>query len=173
MALPQPRRPNILLTGTPGTGKTTMAEMLAAETGMRHINVGTWVKEKELHDGRNDEFDCFTLNEDKLCDEMEDIMVEGGNIVDFHSCDFFPERWFHLILVLRTENQHLYERLEQRGYKQNKINENMEAEIMQVTLDAARESGEDCLVHELPSNTVEDMGKNVEQIKQWLSTLQV
>jgi adenylate kinase len=20
-------------------------------------------------------------------------MAEGGNIVDFHSCDFFPERW--------------------------------------------------------------------------------
>lgn len=23
---------------------------------------------------------------------MEDIIAEGGNIVDYHGCDFFPER---------------------------------------------------------------------------------
>ena len=33
-------------------------------------------------------------DEDKLCDVMEPMMAEGGNVVDFHSCEFFPERWF-------------------------------------------------------------------------------
>ena len=41
------RKPNILVTGTPGTGKTSTCEMLAEATGLKHINVGTWVKEKE------------------------------------------------------------------------------------------------------------------------------
>lgn len=86
------RRPNILVTGTPGTGKTTTCEQLAALTGYRHINVGEWVKEKGLHSGWDEEFECFTLDEDKVCDALEDIMGEGGNIVDHHSCDFFPER---------------------------------------------------------------------------------
>lgn len=86
------RKPNILVTGTPGTGKTTTCEQLAAQTGFRHINIGDWVKEKSLHSGWDEEFECWTLDEDKVCDALEDIMGEGGNIVDHHSCDFFPER---------------------------------------------------------------------------------
>ena len=30
-------------------------------------------------------------------------LSEGGTVVDFHSCDFFPERWFDLVLVLDLE----------------------------------------------------------------------
>lgn len=41
-------------------------------------------------------------------------MAAGGNIVDFHTCDFFPERWFDLVVVLRTDNSILYPRLVSR-----------------------------------------------------------
>ena len=44
----------------------------------------------------------------------------------------FPERWFQLIVVLRCSNDVLYPRLQQRGYSDMKINENIEAEIFQV-----------------------------------------
>lgn len=47
-------------------------------------------------------------------DELEDQMCEGGNIVDYHGCDFFPERWFDIVFVLRTNNTVLYQRLEHR-----------------------------------------------------------
>jgi broad-specificity NMP kinase len=40
----------------------------------------------------------------------------GGCVVDYHGSDFFPERWFDLIIVLRTDNTVLYDRLVQRGY---------------------------------------------------------
>lgn len=59
-------RPNILITGTPGTGKTTMSAALAEATNLRHINVGDLVKEKNLHDGWDDEFDCYVINEDHV-----------------------------------------------------------------------------------------------------------
>lgn len=61
------RPPNILITGTPGTGKTTTAEAVAAATGLTHINVGAWVKDKELHSGWDDEHEAFLLDEDKVC----------------------------------------------------------------------------------------------------------
>jgi adenylate kinase len=89
---PRPQ-PNILITGTPGTGKTTTSEMVAQATGLRHINVGDWVKEKELHSGWDEHFQSFILDEDKVCDALEDVMASGGNVVDHHGCDFFPERW--------------------------------------------------------------------------------
>lgn len=59
-------------------------------------------------------------------------MATGGNVVEFHSVDFFPERWFDLVLVLRADNTVLYDRLKLRQYPDKKIEENVTAEIMQV-----------------------------------------
>lgn len=59
--------PNILITGTPGTGKTTTAELVAEQTGLRHINVGELVKSQQLYCGWDEEHDCYILDEDKVC----------------------------------------------------------------------------------------------------------
>lgn len=45
---------------------------------------------------------------------MEGLMVKGGNVVDYHGCDFFPERWFDGVFVIRTDNTALYDRLSAR-----------------------------------------------------------
>ena len=50
-ALPLPgpsdrTRPNILITGTPGTGKTTTASLIAEETGFAHVDVSALVKKE-------------------------------------------------------------------------------------------------------------------------------
>jgi adenylate kinase len=91
--MPSRSRPNILITGTPGTGKTTTAEQLAARTGLQHINVGDLVKQRTLHTGWDEQHQAYTLDEDKVCDELEAPLGEaGGCVVDHHSCDFFPER---------------------------------------------------------------------------------
>lgn len=49
-----------------------------------------------------------------MCDELEDVMEQGGIIVDHHGCDFFPERWFDHVVVLQTGNSVLYDRLAKR-----------------------------------------------------------
>lgn len=59
-------RPNILITGTPGTGKTTHAELVASATGFRHLNVGELVKAHDLHSGWDEEFETYLLDEDKV-----------------------------------------------------------------------------------------------------------
>ena len=41
-------------------------------------------------------------------------MEEGGVVVEYHGCDFFPKRWFDAVFVLRTDNTILYDRLQQR-----------------------------------------------------------
>jgi adenylate kinase len=111
----QPRGlPNILVTGTPGTGKTTFCEMLGLVTDLKHIDISGYIKERQLHAGYDREFDCYYLDEDRLCDELESSMKQGGMIIDFHTCDFFPERWFDLVMVLRTNNRILYDRLMKR-----------------------------------------------------------
>ncbi|KIZ00653.1 putative adenylate kinase isoenzyme 6 [Monoraphidium neglectum] len=176
------RLPNVLITGTPGTGKTTTSEQarrcmliqrgpgqVASATGLRLISVGDWVKEKELHSGWDAEHEAFILDEDKVCDAMEDALSAGGNVVDYHSCDFFPERWFDLVVVLQADNTVLYERLEKRGYPQAKVQENVQCEIMMVLLEEARDSYREEIVVPLTSNTVEEMESNVARITQWVA----
>ncbi len=106
--------PNILITGTPGTGKTTLAGMVKDSAKLNHIEVSQLIKDKGLHDGYDEKFDTYILNEDKVCDELEDVMASRNNVVDFHSSDFFPERWFDLVIVLRTANDMLFPRLQAR-----------------------------------------------------------
>lgn len=58
--------PNIIVTGTPGTGKTTHCETLAQRTGLRHISVTHIVKDKECHEGWDEEYQSWIVDEDKV-----------------------------------------------------------------------------------------------------------
>ena len=61
--------PVIIITGTPGTGKTTHAELLAQESPLplKHVNVGDMVKEKGLYEEFDEEWQSYNVDEDKVC----------------------------------------------------------------------------------------------------------
>ncbi len=69
--------PNILVTGTPGTGKTTVCGMLAAATSLRHVEIGALVKQEELHCGWDDEFNCYIIDEDKVRGFVHSVGYDG------------------------------------------------------------------------------------------------
>lgn len=58
--------PNIIITGTPGVGKTTHCEQLASSTGLTHLNVNKVVKERDCEDGFDDELNSVIVDEDKV-----------------------------------------------------------------------------------------------------------
>lgn len=125
-------RPNIVITGTPGTGKTTTAQALveASPIPLEHINVVELVKQKELHDGFDPEWQSYIVDEDKVSpvlrasnasphlsqviDELEPLAAPGGLVLDWHTCDAFPERWVDLVIVLQCDHTQLWDRLEKR-----------------------------------------------------------
>ena len=61
--------PTIPITGTPGTGETTHAQLIAQQSPvpLKHINIGDLVKEKGLHDGFDEEWQSYIVDEDKVC----------------------------------------------------------------------------------------------------------
>ncbi|EHK49754.1 hypothetical protein ACHAPE_004825 [Trichoderma viride] len=160
--------PNIIITGTPGVGKTTHSEILAERTGLRHVSVNQIVKDKECHEGWDDEYQSWIVDEDKLLDVIEDDVKEGGCIIDWHACDLFPRSWIDLVVVLRVDSTTLYDRLKARNYPEIKLQENLDSEIMEVLLQEARESFDEEIVVELTSNSSEEMESNMDRIEAWI-----
>ncbi len=169
----RPQAPNILVTGTPCTGKTSLCQSLAAQLGFRHVEVSRFARERNLLEGYNKKLDCHYLDEDGVLDELEPIMVNGSVLLDHHSVDWFPERWIHLVVVLRCSTHVLHDRLTAREYCHEKRNENMQAEIMQVVLDEAKESYPNITVLELLSDTQEQQHENIKQITRTIAKLNV
>lgn len=69
--------PNILITGTPGTGKTTTAREIASATGLNYINISELAKENKFIDNWDESLQTWELDDDKVIDEIDETMKEG------------------------------------------------------------------------------------------------
>ncbi|MCJ1373521.1 factor activating pos9 [Loxospora ochrophaea] len=163
------RNPNIIITGTPGVGKTSHCELLAERTALTHLSINQVVKERGCHDGWDERWKSWIVDEDKLLDAIEDEVKDGGYIIDWHACDLFPQSWIDLVVVLRAETAQLHDRLKSRDYSEKKVQENLDAEIMEVVLSEARESYDEEIVVALESNEDGDVEGNVERIESWIA----
>lgn len=95
-------------------------------------------------------------------------MAEGGNIVEYHSCDFFPKRWFQAVYVVRCDNTLLFDRLTERGYNPKKLQANVECEIFMEILNEAMDSYDAETVHELRGETEADLEKSVQVVSKFI-----
>jgi len=172
--------PNVLLTGTPGVGKTTtctqlvsLAQEMSPAFNLKHLSINDLVKTRECHEGYDEKFQTYIVDDEKLMDEVEkeieDGAGEGGWLIDWHSTAGFAVRWVDLVVVLRCEDTRvLYDRLSRRGYKDEKVQENMDAEIFGVVSEEAQEDWDESQVVELKSERVEDIDENCERVLRWV-----
>jgi adenylate kinase len=163
-------QPNIIITGTPGVGKSSHCEQLAASTGLKHLSISALATERNCITGRDMQLNTSIVDEDLLLDALEtmEVPIEGGYLIDWHACDLFPEAWIDLVVVLRAGTETLYDRLVGRGSAANKVEENIDAEVMQVILEEARGAFEEEVLVELRSDGVEDLDANVKRIELWV-----
>ena len=134
----------IAVTGTPGTGKTKLAKKIAKEKGYIYIDVKRLIRKFKLHEKFDKKRKSWIVNVNKLNEVLLDIIGiardEGqkGVVLDSHLAHYLPHRYVDLCIVARTNPKKLYSRLKNRKYSKLKINENVEAEIMQIILEEAR-----------------------------------
>ena len=129
---------------------------------------GETVNSEKLYKTWNEKYNVPEFDEDMVVDYFEKIMIKEGCILEFHSCEFFPERWFDLVVLLRTNNTILYDRLKERKYAEEKITENLECEILEVTHDEVYEAYKPEVILELKNDLPEHMEKNIKAIIEWL-----
>jgi adenylate kinase len=123
----------IALTGTPGTGKTTVAAILP----YRIIDINALVREG-LNLGMDPKRGCLEADMDALEQRLKEMDTDIGEItiLEGHFSHYFAD-W---AIVLRLSPIVLRERLEARGYSKEKIKENLEAEALDIILAESVES---------------------------------
>jgi adenylate kinase len=140
---------------------------LASKTGANLIPLGELIEKERLYSAVDKKRDTFVANMEKvrervksiIMDSAEDIIVEGHFAVDIAP----PDKVSH-VFVLRRDPKELKETFVKRGYSEDKIQENLAAEILDVCLcDAVRQCGIDkvCEVN-VSGRKVEDV---VEEIR--------
>ena len=95
--------------------------------------------------GNDNTRDAFNIDEDKLLDELENILQTNKvsntvTVIDSHYPSLYPERWFSAVVLLTCRSEDLWDRLSARGYADEKIQENVQAEIMMVVKDETYDS---------------------------------
>lgn len=76
------------------------------------------------------------------------------------------------MVVLRTDSRTLFDRLTARGYAHEKVQENLDVELMDVLIEEARDAFAPEMVVELASATEEELEGNVARIAAWVEQWQ-
>jgi len=127
----------IVITGTPGVGKTVVSERLAAKLGALHINLGDLVEREKLTSGYDRRRRTLIADTGRLARRLQQIIRQekGDIIIDGHYASaVVPRAQVTRIFVLRRHPQQLREQMEKRGFKGAKLWENLAAEILDVCL---------------------------------------
>lgn len=125
----------ILITGTPGVGKTTVSSILVEKIGAYLVNINELVDEKHLYTGIDEERGYKIVDMDALFNEMDEIIKNVDDpdkhiIVEGHLSHLFGNS--DRVIVLRANPDVLRVRMGTKGWKAAKIRENIEAEAIDV-----------------------------------------
>jgi adenylate kinase len=134
--------PVYVVTGTPGTGKTTVSTILSEKLGARHIELSKFSIENGYVTEDDVERDTKVVDMDALGSAVRDIIEKSALpvIVDGHYAhDLVNESLISCLFVLRRQPWDLKGVLETRHYSNEKVWENLEAEIMGVITGEALE----------------------------------
>lgn len=121
----------VVVTGTPGTGKTTAADLV--ETDLEVVHLNAVIEAEGLTDGRDEERGSWIADVEAVADwlaDREDVLVES------HLAHRFDA---DRVVVLRCRPDRLEERLFARGAAAEKAAENAEAEALDLVLSEAVE----------------------------------
>lgn len=128
------------LTGTPGTGKTTVCEFIKEHSKYREkyriIDLHKLVLDEKLYTGRDEDRNTYIADMERLRERVAELIkqtpVGMDTIIEGHISHYLPA---DVIIVLRAAPMALRKRLgKRREYSFKKVKENSDAEALDVIL---------------------------------------
>jgi adenylate kinase len=135
------QRKALILTGVPGTGKSTIAKLVAEKAGLALIDINALVKERGIYSEIDEADEARVVVLSKLEQEanMELRKCKAGAVVEGHLACEIKLKPASAVIVCRTHPKKLSERLAKRGYSAEKAKANEMSEMLDYcTINACR-----------------------------------
>jgi len=145
----------ILISGTPGTGKTTIAQILKEKYNALAINLTDTALEKGFILEEDPERQTIVADLEKLVPFIEDLIKthNGTIIIEGHYVDVISDKLISIFVILRTDPHILEPRLKAKGFWPSKIRENIQSEILGTCTSFALETHDRNKIYELDTST--------------------
>jgi adenylate kinase len=168
------------LTGTPGTGKTSVSNLLKEEYGYKIIHLNELIKEEHLYSEVDTKRDSVIADMEQVIARINDLIRNdltwesdnnrGKNdeitIIESHLSHHITD----IVIVLRASPDELRKRLSKRKYSAAKIQENVEAEALDVILVESFEWCDQVFEINTTGRYVSDIVKDIAEIVGVLSS---
>ncbi|MFX1300404.1 MAG: adenylate kinase family protein [Promethearchaeota archaeon] len=122
----------IAISGTPGTGKTGVGQLLVKRLNATLIELSELAKEQQFLLGKDTQRETLIADTEKLQHYLINLIRESPKpyVIVGHFSDEVPEEILEFLVVLRCNPITLTQRLRNRQWPQSKILENVQAEIL-------------------------------------------
>jgi adenylate kinase len=129
-----------MVTGTPGTGKTTFAQALAKSIGAEYIHLTKYISKNKLFSAIDEERKSKIVDIRRIRESLRQRLAskQGLAVIDTHIPDgVVPKGIVKQVIVLRCHPRILEARLKAKRWSPNKIRENVLSEILDSCLTTA------------------------------------
>mgnify|MGYP000111885259 CR=1 FL=1 len=150
----------LFITGTPGTGKSTVARKVAELLGARVLDVGALAVERGLVRRYIESLGAYEVDVERVREAVRRECERGGLlVVEGHVADAIPPELVEVAIVLRLDPVELERRLRERRYPEEKVLANVQCEILDTCLvESISNFGEEKVFE------IDSTGKSVEEI---------
>ena len=141
----------ILITGTPGVGKTSISKLLGKRLNALKIDLNELVFKDDLFLNMDEKRNTKVADLDKLSKRVKTVLESTSKdvIIESHyASDVLPPNLVTHIFVIRRNPKFLINILEKKGFSPSKVKENVLAELLDV-----------CLINAISSNVSEKVSE--------------
>jgi adenylate kinase len=158
----------IIISGTPGTGKTFVAKKLVSKLKFKYVSISGIVKKYKLSEKYDRKLKTRIVDVEKLSKVCIDFINKSKNnlIIDGHLSYYIPSKYVDLCIITKCDLRVLDKRLVKKGYSKLKIRENLDAEIFDMCLIDALENKHQVLVVDTTKGF--NLNKLVKQVRERL-----
>ncbi|MEK6983226.1 MAG: adenylate kinase family protein [Nanoarchaeota archaeon] len=134
----------IIVTGTPGTGKTALAKKLSRKLNYVYLDVNKIISKYKLSEGYDKARKTGIVDVNKLnkflikhikqfkINQYKKSEKHNGIIIDSHLSHYLPRKYVNFCIVTKCDIKELNARLKNKKFHKEKIDENLQAEIFDI-----------------------------------------